>query len=65
MLRTRRNGGDASLQEVVDAWKKAPPPIEWSTSENDEWAVGHAKRLKAEEEKAGPAKPDPRNIHHD
>jgi hypothetical protein len=62
-LRTHRNGGTASLQEVADAWKKEVHNVEWSQSESDEWAVGHAQRLKAENDKAGPAKPDPRNIH--
>lgn len=65
LLRTRKNGGDASVQEVAEAWKKEAHKVDWSQSELDEWAVGFAKRLKDADMKAGPAKPDHRNIHED
>ena len=66
MLRTPRNGGNASLKEVAEAWKKeSANSIQWSQSEHDHWAVGFAKQILAELQQAGPAKPDPRNVHQD
>lgn len=62
-LRTHRNGGDAPLQAVADAWKEEVHNFHWSEYRSDEHAVELAKRLKAEQEKAGPAIPDPRNVH--
>ena len=64
-LRTHRNGGDASLQAVADAWHKEEHHFHWSESEHDHWAVELAHRLHDTEVKAGPARPDPRNVHHD
>ena len=62
-LRTHRNGGEASLQAVADAWKKEEHNFHWSESKLDEHTVALAKRLKAAEDKEGPAIPDPRNVH--
>jgi hypothetical protein len=64
-MRTRRNGGNANVQAVAEAWHKEQHEFGWSTSQNDTWAVDYAKRLKAEYLKEGPVKPDPRNIHDD
>lgn len=64
LLRTHRNGGDASLQAVADAWKKEDHDFHWSEDASDSHEVALAKRLLAEEKKAGPAHPDPRNVHH-
>lgn len=62
-LMTRRNGGEASLQEVADAWKGADHNMEWSTHESDEWAVEFAKKIQREEKEArlkeAQAKPGP------
>lgn len=63
-LRTHRNGGKASLQQVVEAWKREEHNFHWSESEHDQWAVALAHRLHDSEKKEGPAQPDPRNIHH-
>lgn len=62
-LRTHRNGGEASLQAVADAWKKEDHHFHWSDSGSDKHAVELAKRILTEELKAGPAHPDPRNVH--
>ncbi len=62
-LRTHRNGGKASLQEVADAWKKEKHDFHWSEFESDRHAVELAKRLKEADSKAGPAVPNPLNIH--
>ncbi len=62
-LRTHRNGGDASLQSVAEAWKKEEHDFHWSESNLDEHAVALAKRILAEERKAGPAHPNPLNVH--
>ncbi len=64
-LRTHRNGGDAPLQVVADTWKKEDHDFHWSEYDSDAHVVALAKRLKAAQKKAGPAKPDPRNIHED
>lgn len=64
-LRTSLNGGNASIQEVAAAWEKTEHHFHWSKSEHDHWAVEYAQRLHDAERKAGPARPDPRNIHHD
>lgn len=64
-LRTHLNGGDASLQQVVAAWHKEEHDFHWSEDDSDHWAVHFAQELHEEELKAGPAKPDPRNVHHD
>lgn len=63
MLRTRMNGGQASLQEVADAWLKEKHEFVWSEHESDAWAIEFAKKINKELEKNWPAKPDPRNIH--
>lgn len=47
-LMTRRNGGEAPLQEVADAWKREDHDIEWSTYETDAWAVEFAKKIQRE-----------------
>jgi hypothetical protein len=62
--RTHLNGGDASLQAVAEAWKKEDHDFHWSESAADKWAVELGHRLHDSEQKAGPAKPDPRNVHH-
>ena len=62
-IKTHRNGGDASLQEVADAWKKAEHDIALSESGLDTQAVALVRRLQAAEKKAGPAIPNPLNIH--
>lgn len=64
-LRTHKNGGKASLQEVADAWKKEVHSFHWSESESDTHAVAMAKKLQAEEREKGPAIPNPLNIHED
>jgi hypothetical protein len=63
LIRTHRNGGQASLQDVAAAWKKEEHDFHWSDSESDKHAVGLAKRLKDIEQHSGPAHPDPRNVH--
>ncbi len=62
-LRTHRNGGDASLQAVAAAWAKEDHNFPMSESDLDKHTVAFVQRMKASSEKAGPAKPDPRNIH--
>jgi len=62
-LKTRMNGGEASLQEAADAWKKEGHEFAWSQYESDAWAVEFAKMLREALRKEGPAKPDPRNVH--
>lgn len=62
-LGTHRNGGEAPLQAVADAWKKEVHNFHWSEYAPDEHAVELAKRLKTEQENVGPATPDPRNVH--
>lgn len=47
-LMTRKNGGEASLQEVADAWKREDHDIGWSTYETDAWAVEFAKKIQRE-----------------
>lgn len=64
-LRTHRNGGDAPIQAVAEAWKKEEHHFHWSESAADQWAVALAHRLHDVERKEGPVKPDPRNVHHD
>lgn len=63
-LRTHRNGGDASLQEVAAIWKKEEHDFHWSEYASDRHTVDLAKRLHAKELEEGPAIPDPRNVHH-
>jgi hypothetical protein len=63
-IRTHRNGGDASLQAVAEAWKNEVHEFHWSEDKSDKQAVELGKRLLDEELKAGPAHPDPRNVHH-
>lgn len=62
-LMTRRNGGETSLQEVADAWKRADHNIGWSTHETDTWAVEYAKKIQQELKEAflkeAAAKPGP------
>jgi hypothetical protein len=61
--RTRMNGGNATPQEVADAWHKEAHDFGWSQSGDDTWAVEFAKKMKAARLKEGDVKPDPRNIH--
>lgn len=61
--KTKRNGGEASLREVAEAWKKQKPAAAWSDMQSAQWTVEYAKRLKTENDLAGSGKPDPRNIH--
>jgi hypothetical protein len=63
LIRTHRNGGNTSLKEVADAWKKETHDFALSESDLDTQAVALVKRLKASEQKAGPAVPNPLNIH--
>ena len=63
LIRTHRNGGDASLQEVADAWKKEEHDFPLSESTLDTQAVALVRRLQAAEKKAGPAIPNPLNMH--
>lgn len=62
-LVTRKNGGEASLQEVAETWKSADHNFDWSTYETDTWAVDLAKKLQRESKesqlKEAPAKPGP------
>jgi len=63
-LRTRRNGGESSLQDVAAAWKSEAHDFAWSKSESDTWAVELAKKIIKEAPlKEGPAKPGPQSIH--
>lgn len=62
--RTHRNGGKASLQQVAEAWKQEERHFHWSESEHDQWAVELAHKMHDSEKQAGPARPDPRNVHH-
>lgn len=61
--KTRLNGGESSLLEVADAWHKEPHAFSWSEYEADSWAIELAQKINEEMAKAGPVKPDPRNIH--
>ena len=63
MIRTHRNGGKSSLNEVAAAWKIEGHDFHWSESPADKHAVELAKKILAEELKEGPAHPDPRNTH--
>ena len=51
-LLTRKNGGEASLQEVADAWKRGDHNVDWSPDESNTWAVEFAKKLQREEKEA-------------
>lgn len=62
-IRTRRNGGKSSLQDVAAAWKSEVHEFAWSDSESDTWAVELAKKLKEAQLKEGPDKPGPQSIH--
>jgi hypothetical protein len=62
-LRTHRNGGKASLKSVADAWAKEDHNFPMSDSESDKQTVGFVQRIKASSDKAGPAIPNPLNIH--
>ncbi len=62
-LRTRRNGGESSLQDVAAAWKSETHDFSWSKSESDTWAVELAKKLKDAPLKEGSDKPDQLSIH--
>jgi hypothetical protein len=57
------NGGEASLKDVADTWHKEKHEFVWSQYASDAWAVEWAKKIIEEMQKAGPAKPDPRNVH--
>jgi hypothetical protein len=63
LLKTPRNGGKSSLQEVANTWKTEDHDFGWSKSESDAWAVEFAKKAKEALLREGPAKPDPRNVH--
>lgn len=62
-LRTHRNGGDASLQEVAMAWKNEDHHFHWSEYASDKHTVELAKKLHDAELHSGPVIPDPRNVH--
>mgnify|MGYP001581285414 CR=1 len=62
-IRTRRNGGEASLQDVAAAWKSEVHDFAWSNSKSDAWAVELAKKLKETHLEEESAKADQRNIH--
>ncbi len=62
-LRTRMNGGESSLQEVADAWKKEHHDDPWSKMVSDKWTVDFVKSLKNARQSEGQPTPDPRNIH--
>ena len=51
-LMTRRNGGEAPLQEVADAWKREDHDFGWSNYESDAWAVEYARKIQQEEKEA-------------
>ncbi len=51
-LLTRKNGGETSLQEVAEAWKREDHNVDWSTYETDKWAVEYAQKLLEEEKGA-------------
>ncbi len=63
LLKTHRNGGDASLQDVAKAWKLEPHHFHWSEYEHDHWAVDLGHKLEDRMHQT-PAIPDPRNVHH-
>lgn len=62
-IRTQLNGGNASLQEVADAWKTEEHDFALSESGLDTQTVALVRRLIASEKKTGPAVPNPLNIH--
>jgi hypothetical protein len=62
-IRTRRNGGESSIQDVAAAWKSEVHEFAWSGSESDTWAVELAKKLKEAQLKEGPDKLGPQSIH--
>ncbi len=62
-LRTHRNGGNDSLQKVANAWAKEEHNFPMSNAESDKHTIAFVQRMQAEDKKAGPAVPDPRNIH--
>ena len=62
-LRTHRNGGSDSLKTVAESWQKGGHNFPMSEAESDKNTIGIVKRMQAEDKKAGPAIPDPRNIH--
>lgn len=51
-LRTHRNGGDAPLQAVADAWKVEEHQFHWSAYAEDRWAVELAHKLHDQDVKA-------------
>lgn len=58
-LRTYRNGGDAPIQAVADAWKAEEHHFHWSEYAEDQWAVDLAHKLHDQDRKAraGQARP--------
>lgn len=62
-LRTHRNGGKDSLKTVADAWAKEDHKFSMSDSELDKQTVKFVQRMKDSSDKAGPAIPNPLNIH--
>lgn len=51
-LRTHRNGGDASIQTVAEAWKTEAHAFHWSEYAEDRWAVDLAYKLHDQDVKA-------------
>ncbi len=43
--RTHRNGGDAPIQAVAEAWKAEAHTFHWSEYAEDRWAVELAHKL--------------------
>jgi hypothetical protein len=51
-LRTHRNGGDAPIHAVADAWKAEAHEFHWSEYAHDQWAVELAHKLHDQDVKA-------------
>ena len=62
-MRTHRNGGSDALTAVADSWAKGDHNFPMSDLESEKQTVGFVKRMMESSAKAGPAIPDPRNIH--
>lgn len=62
-LRTPKNGGTDSLKTVAEAWAKEDHNFPMSDSEMDTQTVKFVQRMKTSSEQAGPAIPNPLNIH--
>lgn len=46
--KTPRNGGNASLERVNEAWKKTKPAFELSKDETDKWTSKFIEQLRNE-----------------